>query len=59
MHHVMLVVNCSCTGVLMELRDKSLCAGVLDDLDDNYKTLTEWLVTRLCMYFTVMLPQGL
>ena len=31
----------------MELRDKSLCAGVLDDLDDNYKTLTEWLVTTL------------
>ena len=47
MHCVMLAVNCSCTGVLMELRDKSLCAGILDDLDDNYKTLTEWLVTTL------------
>ena len=31
----------------MELRDKSLCAGILDDLDGNYKILTEWLVTTL------------
>lgn len=30
----------------MELKDNSLAAGVLD-LDDNYKTLTEWLVTVL------------
>ena len=31
----------------MELKDNSLAAGILDDLDNNYKTLTEWLVTML------------
>ena len=46
MHHAVLTVN-SCIGILMELKDNSLAAGVLDDLDDNYKTLTEWLVIML------------
>lgn len=29
----------------MELKDNRLIADVLDDLDDDYKTLMEWLVT--------------
>ena len=29
----------------MELKDNNLIADVLDDLDDNYKTLMEWLAT--------------
>ena len=31
----------------MELKDNNLIADVLDDLDDNYKILMEWLVTML------------
>ena len=33
----------------MELKDNSLTANDVDDLNDNYKTLMEWLVT-MAMY---------
>ena len=31
----------------MELKDNSRIANSLDDLDDNYKILMEWLVTSI------------
>lgn len=34
----------------MELKDNSRIADSLDDLDDNYKILMEWLVTIILMF---------
>lgn len=44
----------------MELKDNSLTANAVDDLNDNYKTLMEWLVTMV-MYvkYNCIVLQGL
>jgi len=41
-------------GILMELKDNDLITDVLDDFDDNYKILMEWLVIVLMYILTCM-----
>ena len=41
-------------GILMELKGNNLITDVLDDFDDNYKILMEWLAMMLMYILTCM-----